>query len=152
MSPLRTASLGYPAGTERRTAQELALNVAFTSPNATVAALRFAAEMADGLGAKMRIVVPQVVPYGRDLDDPDVNTQFTAERACEAARQAGVESDVTVVLCRDQADGVHHALGADGVVLIGCTRRWWRFAERKLARQLKRWGHKVVLVEGAVNE
>jgi hypothetical protein len=149
MSRIQTTLSGFTAPAEtQEEALPLALNVAFTSESATTEALRYAAFMADGLRARLQVIVPQVVPYGRDLNDPDVNPEFTAQRALEAARAAGVEADVNVVLCRDRAEGLHDALGTDGVVMIGGGRSWWPFAERKLARQLSNRGHRVLFVEG----
>ena len=146
MSRIQTTLSGLPVRTE--TQETLALNVAFTSERATAQALRYAALMADGLGARLKVIVPQVVPYGRDLNDPDVNAEFTANRALEAARAAEVDADVNVVLCRDRAEGLHNALGNDGLVMIGGGRSWWPFAERRLARKLIDLGHKVLFVEG----
>lgn len=141
----------FPAKVEDREA--LALNVAFTSESATAGALRYASGMAAGLGARLRVIVAQVVPYGRDLNDPDVNPQFTAIKAVEAARAAGVDADVNVVLCRDRIEGLHNALGPEGLLVLGGGgRSWWRFLEgqsqRRLARQLIDRGHKVLFVEG----
>jgi hypothetical protein len=151
MSRIQTTLSAFPARTETQEGlalpQGLSLNVAFTSERATAEALRYAARMAGGLGARLRVIVPQVVPYGRDLNDPDVNTDFTAKRALDAARVARVDADVSVVLCRDRAEGLHHALGHDGLVMIGGGGKWWPFAERRLARQLVDRGHKVLFVE-----
>jgi hypothetical protein len=146
MSRYQTTSSRFPARTQVEEA--LRLNVAFTSEHGTIEALRYAAAMADGLGARLQVIVPQIVPYGRDLEDPDVNPEFTAKRALDAASAAGVDADVNVVLCRDRAEGLHHALGMDGVVMIGGRRHWWPGAERTLARQLSERGHKVLFVEG----
>jgi hypothetical protein len=146
MSRYQTTLSGFPARTETHEAG-LALNVAFTSEKATSGALRYAAEMAQGLGARLQVIVPQVVPYGRDLNDPDVDPKFTASRALGAARAAGVEADVNVVLCRDRAEGLDSALGTDGIVMIGGGRGWRSFAERSLARRLAAAGHKVLFVE-----
>lgn len=151
MNRIQTKPSGLRTRTEDLSDGRLALNVAFTSGPATVAALRRAAEMAQGLGAHLRVIVPQVVPYGRDLNDPDVGTSFTANRALEAAQNAGVEADVSVVLCRDRAEGLHSALGPDGIVLIGGVSRWWPFPERTLVRRLAALGHKVLFVEGTNN-
>lgn len=150
MSRIQTVLSGFPARTERKedlAQQELALNVAFTSERATAAAIRYAATLAEGLGARLQVIIPQVVPYGRDLNDPDVKPEFTANRALEAARAAGVDADVNVVLCRDRTEGLHNALGADGLVVIGGGRSWWWFAERNLVKRLADHGHKVLFVE-----
>jgi hypothetical protein len=156
MSRYQTTLSGFPARTdapvqakaEDGLALPLALNVAFTSERATAGALRYAAELADGLRARLQVIVPQVVPYGRDLNDPDVDPRFTAERALEAARCAGVDANVHVVLCRDRVDGLHDALGPEGIVMIGGRRSWWPLAERRLAQRLSDRGHKVLFVEG----
>lgn len=146
MSRYQTTLSGFPARTV--TEEGLRLNVAFTSEHGTVEALRYAAAMAGGLGARLQVIVAQVVPYGRDLEDPDVNPEFTVQRALDAARAAGVEADVNVVLCRDRAEGLHHGLGSDGLVMFGGRQHWWPDAERRLARQLSERGHKVLFVEG----
>jgi hypothetical protein len=152
MSRYQTTLSGFPARIETqqepaRSSNELSVHVAFTSERATAAALRYAATMARGLGSRLEVIVPQVVPYGRDLNDPDVNPEFTANRALDAARAAGVDADVNVVLCRDRAEGLHNALGSDGIVMIGGGGSWWPFAERNLVRQLVNLGHKVLFVE-----
>lgn len=147
MSRHQATLSGFPARTDGQ--DDLALHVAFTSERATAEALRYAAAMANGLRARLQVIVPQVVPYGRDLNDPDVNPKFTVQRALQSAREAGIDADVHVVLCRDRAEGLHNALGADGLVLIGGRRRWWPFAERTLAKRLSGWGHKVLFVEGS---
>lgn len=150
MSRHQTTLSGFPARTEIQQAG-LALNVAFTSEKATAGALRYAAGMAQGLGARLQVIVPQVVPYGRDLNDPDVDPKFTARRALEAASAAGVEADVTVVLCRDRAEGLDSALGSEGIVMIGGGRNWWPSSERSLARRLAAAGHRVLFVEEEKN-
>ena len=152
MSRFETTLSWFPARTETNCSAPiesgLALNVAFTSERATAEALRYAAHWAHGLGARLKIIVPQVVPYRRDLNDPDVNPEFTANRALEAAREAGIDADVLVILCRDRAAGLHEALGADGVVVIGGRGGWWPSEEKRLVHALADQGHKVLFVEG----
>jgi len=163
MSRIQTALSGFPARTSDqpevfptawvethalKSGEGLALTVAFTSERATAAALRYAAQLAGGLSARLQVIIPQVVPYGRDLNDPDVRPEVTAKRAIEAIRASGVDADVNVVLCRDRAEGLHSALGPEGLVLIGGGGHWWSFSERKLTRQLADLGHKVLFVEG----
>ncbi len=95
------------------------------------------------------MIVPKVVPYGRDVDDPTVAQEFTSQQVIRMEREAGVDADVQIVLCRDRAEGLHQALGSDGLVVIGGgPRRWWQFAEKRLVRQLAALGHKILFVEG----
>jgi len=162
MSRIQTTSSGFPARTSNKpedfprtwfetqaveSREGLALTVAFTSERATAAALRHAAQLADGLGARLKVIVPQVVPYGRDLNDPDVLPEVTAKRALESIRESGVDADVNVVLCRDRAEGLHSALGPEGLVLIGGSGHWWSFSEKRLIHKLADLGHKVLFVE-----
>jgi len=135
MSPIKTMSSRAPVRIEEN--PQLAIHVAYTLEHETAAALRHAARLATGLGARLRVVAPQVVPYGVDLDQPPVRPEFTAERMLRLAAEAGVEADVHVVLCRDRIDGLESVLGTNAVVVAG---------ENKLTRQLKKRGHQVLVV------
>ncbi len=137
MNRLKTASSGVLARVEEK--PQLAIDVAYTSDPETVAALRHAARLATGLGARLRVVAPQVVPYGVDLDQPPVSPDFTASKMLRLAAEAGVEADVHVVLCRDRIEGLESVLGSNAVVIAG---------ENKLIRQLAKRGH-TVLAAGA---
>jgi hypothetical protein len=135
MNNLKTVSSGVLAHVEEK--PQLAIHVAYTSEPETMAALRHAAKLATGLGARLLVVAPQVVPYGVDLDQPPVRPEFTAERMLRLAAEAGVEADVHVVLCRDRMEGLESVLGTNAVVIAG---------EKKLANQLTKRGHQVLLV------
>jgi len=137
MSQTKTVLSGAPVRTQEN--QQLAIDVAFTSDRETVAVLRHAVKLASGLGARLRIVAPQVVPYAADMDHPPVSPDFTAARMLKLAAQAGVEADVHVVLCRDRAAGLESVLGANAIVMAG---------ENKLTRKLKKRGHHVLVVDG----
>jgi hypothetical protein len=133
MNRLKTASSGVLAHVEEK--PQLAIDVAYTSDPETVAALRRAAILATGLGARLRVVAPQVVPYGVDLDQPPVSPDFTASKMLRLTAEAGVEADVHIVLCRDRLEGLESVLRTDAVVIAG---------ENKLIRQLAKRGHKVL--------
>jgi hypothetical protein len=135
MNSIKTVSSGVLARVEDK--QQLAIHVAYTSERETIAALQHAAKLATGLGARLRVVAPQVVPYGVDLEQPPVRPEFTAERMLRLAAQAGVEADVHVVLCRDRIEGLESVLGTNAVVIAG---------ENKLTRQLTKRGHQVLFV------
>jgi hypothetical protein len=135
MNNLKTVSSAVLAHVEEK--PQLAIHVAYTSEPETMAALRHAAKLATGLGARLLVVAAQVVPYGVDLDQPPVRPEFTADRMLRLAAEAGVEADVHVVLCRDRMEGLESVLGTNAVVVAG---------ENKLTRQLKKRGHQVLLV------
>jgi hypothetical protein len=136
MSRFKTLSSSVPVHAEET--QPLAIHIAFTSEPETVAALRHAGKLAAGLGARLLVVAPQVVPYGVDLDHPPVNPEFTGGKMLRLAAEAGVEASVHVVLCRDRIKGLESVLGNHAVVIGG---------ENKLARQLRKRGHEVLVVD-----
>lgn len=141
MSPLKTMSSGVLARVDEK--PQLSIQVAFTSDRETVAALRQAAKLASGLSARLVVVAPQVVPYGVDLDQPPVSPEFTAGKMLRLAEAAGVDAGVHVVLCRDRVEGLERVLGANDIVIAG---------EKRLARQLVKRGHQVLVVDCSSNQ
>ncbi len=135
MSRFKTLSSSVPVRAEET---QLAIHVAFTSEPETIAALQHAAILAAGLGARLQVIAPQVVPYGVDLDQPPVSPDFTGAKMQGIAAKAGVEADVHVVLCRDRIEGLESVLGTHAVVVGG---------ENKLTRQLRKRGHEVLVVD-----
>ncbi len=127
-------------------AKPLDVNVIFTSAKATVTAMREAAQLASDLGARVRVLAPQVVSFHTDLEHPPVNTDFLAERYREIAAEAGVEASVKIVLCRDVLDAFRMVLPLNSLVVVGGARHWWPTRERKLARALEAAGHQVLFV------
>jgi hypothetical protein len=136
MSRTKTVSSGAPVRIQQN--HQLAIDVAFTSDRETVAALRHAAKLASGLGARLRIVAPQVVPWAAELDHPPVSPAFTSAKMLRLAAEAGVEADVHVVMCRDRVEGLESVLGTNAVVIAG---------ENTLSRQLAKRGHQVLVVD-----
>jgi hypothetical protein len=132
-------------------ARPLEVNVVFTSREATVAAMRQAAQLASDLGARVRVLAPQVVSFATDLEHPPVNTEFLARRYREIAAEAGVEASVQIVLCRDIADALRLILRPNSLVVVGGAQHWlarwgWPTRERKLARVIEAAGHQVLFV------
>src|ERR1700733_6497870 len=117
MSPSKTVSSGAPVRVAEQ--PQLAIHVVFTSDRETVAALRHAAGLAAGLNASLLIVAPQLVPWAAEIDRPPVNPEFTAARILRIAAEAGVETGVHVVLCRDRMVGLESVLGNQIVVIAG---------------------------------
>jgi hypothetical protein len=64
------------------------------------------------------------------------------------AEATPVYTTVRLFLCRDRDETLAKVLGRHSLVVLGGTRKWWRFtAEKRLARKLRRAGHKVVFIE-----
>jgi hypothetical protein len=137
MSRLKTMSSGSLARIEEK--PQLAIHVVFTSERETVTALRQAATLAAGLDACLLLIAPQVIPWAAEIDRPPVSPEFIAAKMLRITEQAGVEAGVRVVLCRDRIEGLESVLGKNAVVIAG---------EKKLASQLTKRGHQVLVFDG----
>src|SRR5258707_12642817 len=84
--------------------RKLEVNVLFTTTKGTLSALRMAGKLADDLGARIRVIVPQVVPLPLDLSQPPVKPEFTARRVSTIVSQHAIETEIQVCLCRDKLD------------------------------------------------
>lgn len=127
--------------------QKLNICVVFTSVESTLAALRETGGLASGLGARITLLVPQVVPYPLALETPPVLIEFNEKRFRTIASQSPVEMTVQIYLCRDGLETLTNVLNPASIVVIGGRKRWWPTREEKLARQLRRAGHEVVFKE-----
>jgi hypothetical protein len=137
---------------------QLTISVIYTSVNATLAALRKAAELADSLGAHIILVAPQVVPYPLPLEQPPVRRDWNAKHFCTMAAQCPVETTVHFYLCRDFSETLLNVLKPSALVVIGSGKRWrwptfclptlyWPTKEERLAKKLTKAGHEVILAE-----
>jgi hypothetical protein len=129
---------------ERRSTLEV--TVVFTKVPATLRALKMAAELAHNLNGRIRLLVPQVVPYPLPLERPAVSAEFSRRRLQTLASQGSIDTRVEVWLCRDRSDALCQALKPDALVVIGVRRSWWPATEKALARKLRRKGYEVILV------
>jgi len=130
----------------------LDLRVIFTDLPNTAAALVAARTMAQGLGARITLMVARVVPYPLPLAEPDVPVEFT-ERMLE--HLAEEDTAVEVYLCRDRNETIRRAVSPDSLVILGARkRRWWPSSlsswlpsrESQLARLLRHDGRRVLVV------
>ena len=129
---------------ERRSTLEV--TVVFTKVPATLRALKMAAELAHNLNGRIRLLVPQVVPYPLPLERPAVSAEFSRRRLQTLASQGSIDTRVEVWLCRDRSDALCQALKPDALVVNGVRRSWWPATEKALARKLRRKGYEVILV------
>jgi len=83
---------------------QLEVAVVFTSATPTIAALKRAGALADELGARINMVVPQIVPYPLPLESPPVLLEFSERRFREIAMESPVETAVRIYLCRDRLE------------------------------------------------
>ena len=139
---------GYPA-TPLAEESNLGLNitVVFTSVHATLAALKEAGNLASQLGARITLIVPEVVPYGLPLEAPPVPVLFTENRFRVIASQSPVETNVHIFLCRDRMSALKSALKPGSIVVLGGRKRWWPTKDQLLARDLQSVGYEVIFKE-----
>jgi hypothetical protein len=120
----------------------------FTTEPATVLALQTAAKLASGLSARIRLVVPQVVPYPLPIEEPQANSCVFSRRICAIAGRAGVECMIDIRLCREREVAIEQALPARSIVVIGSRPRWWSFRDRTLLKRLLHEGRQIAYAEG----
>jgi hypothetical protein len=136
----------YNAG-EKAPERDLEVNVLFTTTKGTLSALRMAGKLADDLGARIRVIVPQVVPYPLELSHPPVKPEFTARRVCTMVSQHAIETEIQVCLCRDKFDAPLAVLKPNSIVVVGGRKRLWRTEETRMADSIRRQGHQVVFID-----
>jgi hypothetical protein len=129
------------------TAGGLDVAVVFTSVEATLAVLKEAGTLANSLGARITLVVPQVVPYPLPLENPPVLVEFNENRFRVIARESAVETNVQIYLCRDRYETLTSVLKPATIVVLGGRKRWWPTKDELLARRLRRAGYEVVFKE-----
>ena len=124
------------------------LNIAviFTSVESTLAALKEAGGLARQLGARIRLIVPKIVPYPLPLEAPPMPGEVTEQRFRLIASGSAVETSVQICLCRDPFDTAS-VLTQGAIVVLGGAKRWWRTKNEKLARRLRRAGYEVIFKE-----
>ena len=141
MSPAYEKRIGRP------TAPGLNIEVVFTSFAATLAALKRAGSLASRLNARIRLVVPQVVPYPCPLASPPVLLDFNERRFRAIADESPVETTVQLYLCRDRWEALKEVLKPGSLVVVGGRKSWWPVVEKRLAKKLGRAGHDVIYTE-----
>jgi hypothetical protein len=131
-------------------ADRLNVAVAFTSPDATLTAMKEAGRLAQSLDARITLVVPQVVPYPLPLETPPVLVEFNENRFRAMASQSPVETSVQIYLCRDRFETLKSVLKPGSIVVLGGHKSrwmWWPTKDEILARQLLRAGYEVLFKE-----
>jgi hypothetical protein len=123
---------------------EITVNVLYTDERHTLAALEQAARLGKSLHASVRILMPSVVPFPRQLSDPPVDTRVLSRGLAAAARRTDLPTLIETVYCRDRNEAVEKSLAPRSIVVICWQRRWFFDATQRLARRLAALGHHVI--------
>ena len=138
--------IGRPVLPEAEAAEPgLNISVIFTSVESTLSALRKASALAASLGARITLLVPQVVPYPAPLGSPPVLLDWNEGRFHAIASQCPVETTVRIYLCRDSVETLVWVLRTRSIVVVGSRKKWWPTWEDRLARRLRKEGHEVIV-------
>lgn len=138
-----------PELAEGTAAEPLEVNVIFTSPEATAAALKAAESFARELGAQIRLRAGLVVPVQLPLDQPLVSVEFLEKALQELVNRSepnGLEPTAHLYICRDWIDTLSEIVKPDSVVVIGARKRWWPTSASRLARALRKNHNRVIVV------
>ena len=126
----------------------LEVDVIYTTPQETLAAMVLAAALAKKLNAEINLLAVQLVPYQLELTRPLARIEYLEKRFRDFASKAPIETHVHILLCRDKLQALREALKPHSLVVMGAGRRWWPTPEKKLARGLRQDGHHVFLARG----
>ncbi len=135
-----------PGHTGRSGDSRLVITVLFTNHEATVVALKRAASFSQGMGALIRLLLIEVVPYPLSFREPPRSDHFAWYLLERTAVAAGIEAGIEIYLCRDQKRALKRILAPPGVLVMGGRQRFWSSREQRLARWLKRQGHSIIFV------
>jgi hypothetical protein len=129
----------------RREPAKLEIDVIYTDCEATLAAIRYAARLATSLHARIRIVLPAIVPYPLTLDECPVCEAHHRRLLSTVADGIRIETVAEIVRCREYAD-LNRAMPPHSIVVVGRCRRWWRqwSVGNRLERALIAGGHNVI--------
>ncbi len=132
--------------------------VLYTDIPSTLGALRTAAQLAQGLTARIRLLLIETVPYPLPLDEPrrhprflELQFQTLVDRYPADGASHPVETVAEIVLCRDAWEGLRARLPRGSAVVIGKRSHWWQRAADRLARRLRAEGHHVIRTAGVTS-
>lgn len=127
--------------------QPIQVVVPYTEAKHTREALTAAAVMTRGLSAIIKLVAVQVIPFPAPFYCPATMREHLEAELELLAGECISRVEATIVLARTQEEGYRHAIEPETTVLLTYPRRVWPTRQERLARQLRRLGYKVALVQ-----
>ena len=117
----------------------LEITVIFTRKSATLKALGVARRLAEGLGSRIRLVVPHIVPFPVPLNEPLVDRSFLEREFTNLISAEPTDIFVDIRICRDRWQMLSESLIPNSVLVLS--------DESRLATALRAAGHSVVLLK-----
>ena len=147
--PGRSVTWETTAGASSEPLEVLEVNVIFTKPQATAAALKAAESFAQGLGACICVRAAIVVPLRLPLDRPPISVCFFEKLLRDLVGQPepdGSELTAHLYVCRDWVEALLEVLKPNSLVVIGDRKHWWPTRASRMAGALRAQGHRVAFV------
>jgi len=128
--------------------ESLQLQVIATGEEGTRAALAEARHLsAHRNSARIVVVVPRMVSYRTPPGGAGEDALIT-EQYRDLVSESGVAATVRLCVCRELADVFRWMVSAKSVIVVGGRRRWWwPTPAQRIARDLKKKGHRVVFAD-----
>ena len=126
------------------------VTVLATNTEETLAALKSAEVLAQGIGAHITLLKVELLPRHYPLEKCQPQFDFLETRARALLVQSGIHSgniSVQVWLCRDEKKCLRRALASHSLIVIGTKWRWWPNHGRRLQKWLAHLGHYVIPVD-----
>jgi hypothetical protein len=123
---------------------EFEVVVIFTRIQTTLCAMKTAGRLAAGLGARIRIIVPQILNRTARKYPPD-RTGAAERRFRTIVGGRKIETQLEVHPCSNRWQMLQQALAPGSIVVLGSACRRWPTFESRLARKLRAAGHDVLL-------
>jgi len=122
--------------------------VIFTHAQPTLRALKTAAGLAKTLDARIRLIVPRIVPYPGHLKGRFVERISLKFPLRTIVGNSKVETRLDIRFCRDRSEMLQRVLAPESLVVLDGGSYWWLTAEDRLARDLRAAGHHVMISSG----
>jgi hypothetical protein len=100
--------------------------VPYTGQELTASTIAAAEKLGSGLGATIRVLCLEPVPYRMELSQPRVNLDFLRRKLQALPSSRPFHSEI--VLTRDEDEALLRRLHTDSVVVLTSRRHFWRTA------------------------
>jgi hypothetical protein len=117
----------------------LEITVIFSEKKWTLNAIDVARRLAHGLGSRIRLIVPHIVPFPVPLNEPLVDRVFLEQQFTSLVTVDPTDIFVDIRICRDRWQMLRESLIPHSVLVVS--------HESKLATALQAAGHSVVFLK-----